>query len=779
MQKSLDIFKAEPQSVYHVLCDRNNTGFYMPAYQRPYSWEEAHIKDLFSNFDNVFRNLLESSDAIIFLGTILTVDDVGAKTIYPLVKRHTPNNIKLIIDGQQRLSTLMLVIVCLNERLRLLIPELKKIIEKEKDEATLNALEELREIVLQSILDTSNFVIETQAEHAVFKYLPKIIRSQVDCWGKDNNKAVYESPISELLIRYQRHLLDSESSAVFKEFNLSLLNDSSRRVIHNVKEIRRQLDCIQKGFQFKSVDGEVEEIINVKDLVNVKTLDDCLDFPIDEALQQVSEVNDKVSDIIFITLFAKFLLHRVCLTYVEVNNESYAFDMFEALNTTGEPLTAIETFVPKVIEHIGSKRKDREPDADDAMNTLISITDRFENIIKSKEKNDKTKALILAFIRAYEGKAKVTSLRDQRNAMINSYEQCFHANKDEYLNQLAKAASFLFDHWQASEPDLTGLVPPHELDVAKVCLCYLVDIKHDIVQSLFIQFILQDEKYGVEGKERSSFSQVLKAVTGFSVLWRAMSGGADGIDSVYKKLHERGFDVGGVYSKPYKLKNSSLSSEEFNVDAIKAFFRQELESKIIGKGSPKDGVFDKWLDICSKQPLLKNSKNIKLLVLAGFHGIKLDEEGFLRTEDVSAQFITPMMWALISRKDCLKKVYSGGGSLTGWSDANISNPEEFNKLGNILVDARDNISTGVNQTWYNLKQNMLEALANDSLLGIDEILSTQSEVSIEAVRNISILLLESKYAEITYADEWDKKAIDERTKLLLKNAWENLNEWLN
>lgn len=778
MQKSLDIFNAKPQSVFDLLCDQKNTGFYMPAYQRPYSWEETHIKDLFSDCDNVFRNLLESSDAIIFLGSILSVDDSAVKNIYPVAKRHTPTHIKLIVDGQQRLSTLTLIIMCLNERLRVLLPKLKKSIESEKDDTKIDVLESLREIVSQIILETSSFVIETTADHSLYKYLPKIIRSQIDCWGKDEKNAKYESPISELLITYQRHIVESECSAIFKELDLSFLNDSSKRVVNNVKEIRKQLNCIQNGFQFKSPDGEGEEKLSVSDLVNVDTLDVCLDFPVDEELLKASDNNNKVADIIFVTVFAKFLLHRVCITYVEVNNESYAFDMFEALNTTGEPLTAIETFVPKVIEHIGFKRKEGESGVDEAIQTLNLITDRFETMIKSKEKNDKTKALILTFIRAYDGKVKVSSLRDQRDSMLKTYEKCAYVNKDEYLTQLADTAKFLFDHWQALVPDIAGLVPSSEQNTANVCLRYLVDMKHDIVQSLLVQFMLQDKKYEFSGTNHSSFVKALKAVTAFSVLWRAMSGGADGIDGVYKNLHERGFDVAGVHSKAYKLKESSLTSDEFNVDAIKAFFLQELESKIISKESPKDGTFDKWLDICSKQPLLTKPKSIKLLVLAGFHGLKLEAQGFVRSEEPRTQFITPIMWELISNKERIKKVYSGNSSVD-WTDSAIKNPEEFNKLGNIIVDARNNIATSPKQSWYNLKQNMLEALANDSLVDIETILATKSILSDEAKRHTSVLLLESKYAEITYAEEWNKQAIDERTKLLLSNAWENLTQWLN
>ncbi|EGR7943020.1 DUF262 domain-containing protein [Vibrio vulnificus] len=777
MQKSLDIFKAEPQSVFDVVCESKNTGFYMPAYQRPYSWEESHVRDLFSDCENVFRNLLESPDAIIFLGSILSVDDSSAATIYPIAKRHPPTHIKLIIDGQQRLSTLMLIILCLNERLNMLLPSLKKAINAEQDDDVKDVLDELRQVVSQLEIDTANTVIETTAEHEVYKYLPKIIRSQVDCWGRNEKNAKYESPVAEVLCAYQRHTIEQRESAAFKQLDLTLISDSARRVVNNIKEIRKQLDCVQKGFEFKLADGDFEEKIEICDLVGVETLDSCLDFPIEEDLQQASEKHPKVAEIIYLSVFAKFLLHRVCLTYVEVNNESYAFDMFEALNTTGEPLTALETFVPKVIEHIGNKRKDgvSESELEASMDILKSITERFEDIIKSKEKNDKTKALILAFVRAYQGKVKVTSLRDQRDAMLKSYENCNYAYKDEYLIQLAKTADFLFDHWQVAVPDVLNLVEPASKDEANLCLRYLVDMKHDIVQSLLVQFVLVDEIYETTGTEFASFGEVLKAVTAFSVLWRAMSGGADGIDSVYKKLHERGITE---HDTGYQLGNRKLSSDKFNAAAIKAFFRQELEHKIRDKKSPKETVEEQWLDICSKQQILTKTKSIKFLLLAGIHGVELNGVNHELSDEVGSQYLTTMMWELISGRDTIKKVYNGG-SIEDWGDEEIANPEIFNKIGNVLIDPRNGLSNSTPLSWYSLKQHMLQALANDSIKNIDDILLAPGQITLEAKRNASVLMLEKKFADITFANVWNKQAIDERSILLLSNAWRNLSQWLD
>ncbi|MDE3271793.1 DUF262 domain-containing protein [Pseudoalteromonas sp. G4] len=771
MQKSLDIFKAEPKSVYDVLCDTNKMGFYMPAYQRPYSWEEVHINDLFIDCDNVFRNLLDSPDAIIFLGSILTVEDNDAKTIFPLNRKQHPQDIRLVIDGQQRLSTLTLILVALNERLRLHLPKLKRLIETESHENIKDSLEALKETISELINDTSATVVKTAAEHPLYKNYPKIIRSQVDCWGKTENKASYKSPMAEILIAYEKHVLEHEGTEKFAEFDRASLSEGSKRVSENYRIIKKLLGDIEKGFQLK---GSDQEKLNLEDLLNVSTLDSCLDFPIDEELINAAQQQVKVPAMIFITAFTKFLLHRVCLTYVEVNNESYAFDMFEALNTTGEPLTAIETFVPKVIEHIGRKRDEDSQAAKEELATLNSITDRFEKITASKEKNDKTKALILAFVRAFEGKVKVTHLRDQRKAMLDSYENTKCVNRDDYLNYLATSADFLFDNWQAANPHASNLVNETDLDLANLCLRYLVDIKHDIVQPLLIQFILQDKHYAQSGSNDFSFNKAIKAVTAFSVLWRAMSGGADGIDNVYKKLHEKGFDVSGSYHTPYVLKENNLSAEQFNVEDLKSFFRQQLEYKIQSKQSPKETDIDQWLDICSKQPLLTKVKGIKLLVLAGFHNVKLIGNDFERIEEPVTQFLTTAMWKIISKKDVVKKVYSGERH---WQDTDINDPEVFNKLGNVLIDPRDNILK--DDSWDDIKQSLLVALSSDSIKELDTLLNNYSDLSDESKLHCSNVLLESKFADITYAEEWNKVAIEERTELLLKNAWVNLYGWLN
>jgi len=49
-----------------------------------------------------------------------------------------------------------------------------------------------------------------------------------------------------------------------------------------------------------------------------------------------------------------YLLQRCCFTLIEPVSENWAFDMFQSLNATGTPLTALETFKPLVVSLVAS-----------------------------------------------------------------------------------------------------------------------------------------------------------------------------------------------------------------------------------------------------------------------------------------------------------------------------------------------------------------------------------------------------------------------------------------
>jgi hypothetical protein len=88
--------------------------FTVPKYQRGYSWTTSEVEDLLSDVEYLYRDKQMQSqfDGFHYFGTIV-LQDVGTQTVAR--RRLVEFN---IIDGQQRLTTISILMQCINERLR-------------------------------------------------------------------------------------------------------------------------------------------------------------------------------------------------------------------------------------------------------------------------------------------------------------------------------------------------------------------------------------------------------------------------------------------------------------------------------------------------------------------------------------------------------------------------------------------------------------------------------------------------------------------------------------
>lgn len=71
--------------------------YFIPDYQRPYSWEEEHINQL---FDDLYEFYQRKTDESYFLGSVVVIK-----------KEHEPKSD--VVDGQQRLTSLTILFACL------------------------------------------------------------------------------------------------------------------------------------------------------------------------------------------------------------------------------------------------------------------------------------------------------------------------------------------------------------------------------------------------------------------------------------------------------------------------------------------------------------------------------------------------------------------------------------------------------------------------------------------------------------------------------------------
>jgi uncharacterized protein with ParB-like and HNH nuclease domain len=78
---------------------RGTPQFLVPVFQRPYGWSEAHLTRL---WQDILGAGLDDRKASHFLGSIVYIEDSLS-----LVSEWSPH---LVIDGQQRLTTMLLLI---------------------------------------------------------------------------------------------------------------------------------------------------------------------------------------------------------------------------------------------------------------------------------------------------------------------------------------------------------------------------------------------------------------------------------------------------------------------------------------------------------------------------------------------------------------------------------------------------------------------------------------------------------------------------------------------
>ena len=89
MENESKVYEPQSKSVYSLFGDTGSY-YYVPSYQRQYSWEDEQIEQLWDDINNAIHDNIQSY----FLGPII------------LVK--TPNGFE-VVDGQQRLTTLTIL----------------------------------------------------------------------------------------------------------------------------------------------------------------------------------------------------------------------------------------------------------------------------------------------------------------------------------------------------------------------------------------------------------------------------------------------------------------------------------------------------------------------------------------------------------------------------------------------------------------------------------------------------------------------------------------------
>lgn len=372
--------------------------FIIPSFQRSYAWEWEQCEKLWNNIYDKYENKEDKS--VYFLGTIITYkddhkDDQTLNGSAPEVN---------IIDGQQRITTLLLLFRAIHLVLS-------------------NKLENVDDETIKfNLRSTLNAVASTFCQRETDEYgndspnlkEPRLVRRS----SRDNN--IIEDIIANGII---------------------IVDDN--------------------GSETNYVDGEhLNEFIKYKKELNEKrrgrrrTLPDELNYYLkSNEYTNYAFFIDKIKSLdMHINSFTRFLLERCILLNIMTPSKDYAFTVFDTLNNSGLQLAPSDI----VKNYIFELAHDKDPNRDRTQKTS-ELWDKFESICKQDNK-DNAPDLNLVF-RNYMNITRVNSgqygkgwalskdpnIRDyfspqKNNPFPNGYESL----KDEQLmNTLIELASFL------------------------------------------------------------------------------------------------------------------------------------------------------------------------------------------------------------------------------------------------------------------------------------------------------------------------------------------------
>lgn len=765
------IFNAESKPPIELFA-QNGVGLYIPSYQRPYSWDKEKVVRLLEDISFGFSNLNNFNDSFTFLGTVITIHDTNNATIQPVVIADTPAKILTVIDGQQRMTSLLLVCTALHNKIKLLQRKLSSTIDlKPENESGMPSLEWVNSLA-QGVLGNLKKTFCDEYDYGDLQFYPRMIRSIDDQWARTKKFVKYESPIAKLVSEYISDYMNAANEYMPSKRSEPI--EGEEALVERFKQMMKYFDEISKN---KSEDIPLlDTILNAKNYTEL--------FPQPVPLDDIKNLNETelaiFTPLAILVYYARYILYRVVLTVVTGKNEDYAFSIFESLNTTGEPLTAFETFKPRVINSVGLA----EYEHSDEKTYMDQITHYFSEFKVGNELQKETKDFLIYFFGTYAGEKASGRLSEQRNLLKKLFEED-ESKAIQFIQTMSYLSIFMKDVWNETAHDykkFSSLIEHSLSPSAMMGLAYLKELKHTIVIPVLALFFIQIlEAPSAEDKiERvDDFEDAIRAIVAFTTLWRATrnSNGTGGIDNEYRELLSKIDMPSGLLPIAKKFMNKDI------IDIT--LFKKELESRLCdnsrkGKISNKEDFIKKAKNI----PIYDKGKKIaKILLLAAHHdaiespmhiGLLtksragynscLTLDSYLDEDNLSLEHVAPQ-----TNNDGL------------WDSQLYNNATLIDMLGNLtLVSHSLNASLG-NRKWAE-KKIFYQVVGAKTADNAAEILKRSAQEGISFADSTKELLDSQKYMpnliSIANVQEWTPDFIDARNENLYGLAWDQLIQWI-
>lgn len=766
---------------------QSGRGFYVPYYQRNYSWDEENATKLIEDIFSSIKRTLTKPENSIFLGTVILHDE---KNVQTGVHSDTPNlltKVANVVDGQQRITSIAMLACVIAEQISQTVLKLKALSGSatEFDELATELTDELPNIRKFFSVD----ITKTGAQPSL---KPKIIRAG----------DVSANPVSDqwTLKGDINHFYRSNTSSFLSQFiagvAISAIPTDER--VGSVLSVFQEKICEEISAADAGLAGG---LLSANSVTN-GSLFNFMAYP--PSWSNIGSLNLDEQSVYYggmlLLALCAFLKNSCHFVVIECLDLGLAFDMFQSLNATGTPLTAFEVFKPQVVKAWGTGYSTAiKPQVD-------RIEKVFETESNSSDKEALTDKVIVSSALVFNGMERSRRFSEERDWLTDTLESSLAAGVPtqksiDFVTTIADQAeyflTFVKPRRSPKNSNTFGLcdrlillgLSQQQADRASLCVFYLKDAGHQFahaVLSVFYSKLLRSQSSAANKAAAAvEFVAVCEATAAFFTLYMGAQQGRFP-DSDYRALFQ---STTGNISFATGAANQSVSF-------VKAAFRQALENQKIYDASNAAAARKIWVDLAKENAWYSRKAVCRFALFAAAHDaapdLTLGNEGlFTNGMANSADLLNCRAWHMTSY-EVIEHVATRDQPSTikfpAHFDATIypGNYSIVDKLGNLTL-----LSTAVNSSIYSEWPDKVFYYWNLTMPGSTA--SGPSGVALAAALGIgsvppslSTLVAASSYqshlAPLAFRGQggyrWDAAFIARRSEHLCQRVFDKLDTWL-
>ncbi len=619
---------------------QSGRGFYVPYYQRNYSWDEENATKLIEDIFSSIKRTLTKPDNSIFLGTVILHDE---KNVQAGVHSDTPNlltEVANVVDGQQRITSIAMLACVIAEQIAQTTERLKALAgaAAEFDSLATELADELPNI-------RKFFSVEITKTGAQPTLKPKIIRAG----------DVSANPVSD------QWTLRGNIDNFYRSNTSSFLSKSIAGIPIDAIPTDERVGSVLRVFREKiveevrSADAALASGLLSANGVADGSLQNFMTYP--PSWTSIGALPPDEQSVYYggmlLLAVCSFLKNSCHLVVIECPDLGLAFDMFQSLNATGTPLTAFEVFKPQIVKAWGTSYSTAiKPQVD-------RIEKVFETESNSADKEELTDKVIVSSALIFNGMERSRRFSEERDWLTDTLEGSLSAGVPtqksiDFVTSIADQAeyflTFIKPRKSPKNSNTFGLcnhlvsmgLSPQQADRAGLCVFYLKDAGHlfaHAVLSVFYAKLLRSQSNAANRTVvATEFVEVCEATAAFFTLYMGAQQGRFP-DSDYRALFQ---STAG---------NISIASGAANQTSafVKAAFRQALENQKIYDAANVSVARQIWVDLAKENAWYSRKAVCRFALFASAHDAAPDiaagNEGLFTNGMVgSAELLNCRVW---------------------------------------------------------------------------------------------------------------------------------------